>query len=172
VGARARTSGQLGRRLAIAVGSCPPSCITSGRGASRPAPTCSSTCAVILPKRTTFSSCRRLVCREPRPFVERFGERLLIFLNEDIRADAHAIYRRALKHVDVDATFIPENLAEVRYSTPVPAESKYHSTGGRRTLTNEERLALWPYFAEDVQRLEGILGRNLSHWRPPASTSS
>ena len=31
-------------------------------------------------------------------------------------------------------------------------------------LTSEERAAAWTYFADDVARLEDLLGKNLSLW--------
>lgn len=101
------------------------------------------------------------------PFLERFGERLLVFLNEDIRDHAPDVYRRALAHIDVDPNFTAEGVENVVFSTPAPEASNFHTRGGgRRSLTDAERAVLYPYFADDIDRLEGMLGRDLSRWRP------
>lgn len=106
------------------------------------------------------------------PYLERFGDRLLVLLNEEIDADPDDVYRRALSHLDLDTGFRPEELDRVRFSNPTPRGSKYRSSGReRRALSERERRALYPYFAADVERLETILGRDLSHWRPSGASS-
>lgn len=102
-----------------------------------------------------------------QPFVERFGDRLKVLLTEDVRSDAHAVYRSALEHLEVDPGFAPKGLEEVRFSNAPRAEGE-EGRGGtrRRSLTSEERARLYPYFAEDIDRLEPMIERDLSHWRP------
>ena len=51
------------------------------------------------------------------PFFERFGERLCVFLNDDIRADSAGVYRTALEHLGVDPKFVPEALEESASAT-------------------------------------------------------
>ena len=107
------------------------------------------------------------------PYRERFGERLLVFLNEDLQGDPRSVYRRALVHLDVDAGFVPDRLDKVRFSNRAPKASRYRSARqGRRPLSADERAALYPYFAADIDRLEQMLGRDLSHWRPPAASNA
>jgi hypothetical protein len=36
----------------------------------------------------------------------------------------------------------------------------------RSALSREERVELWPHFADDVRALEALLGRDLSAWDP------
>jgi hypothetical protein len=101
------------------------------------------------------------------PYAERFGERLRVFLNEDVRADAHGVYRRALEHVGVDPGFVPAGLSRVRFRNRTPRFSRYRSARGeRRPLSTAERRALSEYFADDIAVLERLLGRDLSAWRP------
>ncbi|HEX2265043.1 MAG TPA: hypothetical protein VHH14_02045, partial [Solirubrobacterales bacterium] len=62
--------------------------------------------------------------------------------------------------------FAPEELDEVVFSRSLPKGSRYWQEGsGRRPLSAEEKAALYEFFAEDVDRLEAMLGRDLSAWR-------
>jgi hypothetical protein len=105
--------------------------------------------------------------RSLAPYMERFGDRLTVFLNEDARTGPEAVYADALRTIGVDDSFVPEKLSEVVYSRVLPAGTRYWQEGGRRPLTAEEKHDLSVYFAEDVDRLEQMLGRDLSAWRQP-----
>ena len=104
--------------------------------------------------------------RSLAPYVDRFGDRLTVFLNEDARADPAGVYANALRRIGVDDSFVPEELDEVVFSRSLPKGSRYWQEGkGRRPLTAEEKAALYEFFAEDLDRLERMLGRDLSAWR-------
>jgi hypothetical protein len=56
------------------------------------------------------------------------------------------------------------------FSNRPPKPSAYHEgKDGRRKLTSEERAELYEYFRRDIDQLEGLLGRDLSIWRPSSS---
>jgi hypothetical protein len=102
-----------------------------------------------------------------RPFAERFGDRLQILLQEDAKEDAEALYRTALEHIGADPDFVSPDLNKVVHSYKPPPDSPYaQEDGRRRPLTAEEREELFGYFTDDVAELEGLIGRDLSLWRP------
>lgn len=97
------------------------------------------------------------------PFVRLFGERLLVILYDDVVADPQAAYLRALSHVGATEEQVPESLGTVvgRTRSSPTADSD---------LTASERSAVFDLFAADVERLEQMLGRDLSIWRPSVAT--
>lgn len=98
------------------------------------------------------------------PYVERFGDRLLVVLNEDSKRDPAGTYRSALEHIgNVDVDFVPAELTEVVFSRQPPAGSLYENSG----LPSEERNSLLPLFSDEIDRLEELIGRDLSSWREP-----
>jgi hypothetical protein len=105
--------------------------------------------------------------RSLTPYFERFGSRLCVLLNDDIKNDPALVYARALEHLGLQTGYLPPELDKVRFSNDVRKESRYAGADGRRRSMNEhERAALYPYFADDINRLEQMLGRDLSGWRP------
>jgi Sulfotransferase family len=94
------------------------------------------------------------------PFVERFGDQLLVLFYEDICADPADVYARVLGHLGVDPTFRPADLAKVRYPGRVTHDY---------VVTPEYRASLFDWYTEDVAQLEEWTGRDLSHWRPVAA---
>lgn len=93
-----------------------------------------------------------------RPFVELFGEQLLVLLHDDVRDQPGATYRRTLEHIGASDTFAPTDLAEVRYS------NKTSGAGGPTLAERERVLSL---YSEEISRLEEMLGRDLMSWRVP-----
>ena len=79
-----------------------------------------------------------------------------------------AVYEQALAHVGADPSFIPPELAAVRFSNTPPKHSglRRQTGSGYRELTVAQRYALWEYFEEDVAQLEQMMDRDLSMWRP------
>lgn len=101
------------------------------------------------------------------PYVERFGDSLIVLLLEDAKRDASGFYRAALEHIGARPDFEPERLREVLFRGIPPPDSEYRSdNGGKRELTPVERADLFSYFEDDVLRLERLLGRDLGRWRP------
>lgn len=100
------------------------------------------------------------------PYFERFGDRLEVFLHDNIAEKPGRVYVDALEHIGASSDFMPQGLRQVRHSGKPPEESGYAGEGGRRKLTPEERQELYEYFREDVDWLEALLGRDLSLWKP------
>jgi hypothetical protein len=102
-----------------------------------------------------------------KPFVERFGDRLQVLLQDDATRDPEGLYRGALEHVGADPGFVPPGLTRVVHSNKPPPDSPYtQEDGQRRPLTAEEREELFAYFTDDVAELESLIDRDLSVWRP------
>ena len=96
------------------------------------------------------------------PYRERFGDRLLVVLHDDVDDDPRGVYdERAAPHRR-DARL---RAARVRAGALQPSAAA-SSEPGRRPLTLDERRELWEYFADDVAKLEQMLGRDLSLWDP------
>jgi hypothetical protein len=101
-----------------------------------------------------------------RPYMKRFGPRLLVLLHDDIKVDPARLYERALRHIGASPDFVPDALTEVVFSNRGPSKLS-------NDLTLAERRQLWKYFRDDVRRLQKMIGRNLSMWDPdwvPPST--
>jgi hypothetical protein len=95
-----------------------------------------------------------------QPFVELFGDRLLVLLHDDIGPNPGAVFARALRHVGAAPDFVPTSLERVVFSNRDGADAR---TGD----SVEEWVELFEYFSGDVDRLERMLGRDLSIWRTP-----
>lgn len=101
------------------------------------------------------------------PYFDRFGDRLLVFLHDEVEREPERVYERALEHVGASQGFVPPQLGRFRYSGKIDEGSSYSAGGGRRRdLTFEERAEIYEYFRTDIGRLEGLLGRDLGLWRP------
>lgn len=94
-------------------------------------------------------------------YLELFGEQLLVVLHDDVREDPLWVYRTALEHVGADPSFVPESLAQVVFSNQQPERTKRDTS-----VSDADRRKLWPYFEDDVRRLEPMIGRDLSAWDP------
>jgi len=97
------------------------------------------------------------------PFQERFGEQLLVLLHDDIDDDPRGAYDRSLRHIGAAPDFMPPQLERVRFSNQ---QNPSRRRNGGRELTLEQRRELYEYFRADIQKLEHMLGRDLSIWDP------
>jgi hypothetical protein len=93
-------------------------------------------------------------------YVERFGDQLLVLLHDDIAEDAPGLYRRALAHIGAEPAFVPPDLTRELFANGGARKS------GLYGLTGDERRAMWPYFRDDVARLEEMFGLDLARWVP------
>jgi Sulfotransferase domain len=100
------------------------------------------------------------------PFLDRFGDQLLVLFHDQVAADPVRPYEAALRHVGADPTFVPDDLARVVFS------NQRGRAGRKSPLSLEDRIELWEYFRGDVARLERLLGVDLSYWEPGQSESS
>lgn len=96
------------------------------------------------------------------PYQERFGDRLLVVLHDDVDDDPRGVYDQALRHVGTEPNFVPPEFERVRFSHQQHASNE----PGRQPLTLDERREIWEYYAEDVAKLEKMIGRDLSIWDP------
>ncbi len=96
-----------------------------------------------------------------RPYRERFGDRLLVLLHDDLGTDAAGPYRATLHHIGADESFVPPALDRVRFSNRAGS-----GAADAAHLSPDERAELYAYFRADVAELEAMLGRDLSAWDP------
>jgi hypothetical protein len=97
------------------------------------------------------------------PFLFRFGDGLLVLLQDEVVEEPEKPYEAALRHIGADPSFRPAELAEVVFSNRERPKVNYSSP------SPEDREELWEYFRDDVTQLEEMLGRDLSRWRPGAA---
>jgi hypothetical protein len=101
------------------------------------------------------------------PFQARFGDRLLVTLHDDVDDDPRGVYDLALRHIGATDDFVPAELDRVRFSNQQGQAGAL--TEGELTL--DERTELYTYFADDIARLETMLGRDLSIWEPDRASA-
>ena len=93
------------------------------------------------------------------PYIRTFGDRLLVILYDDVIAEPVTTYKRALNHVGGSQDRVPESLSEV-------VGRGRSSRSLVPTLSDRDRADLYELFAADVDRLEDLIDRDLSDWRP------
>jgi hypothetical protein len=96
-----------------------------------------------------------------KPYVERFGDRLLVLLHDDVVTEPAATYTAALRHVGARTDFTPDDVSRVVFS----GRSR-KTRSAEYDLTSDDRVALWKFFRDDVERLAEMLDLDLSRWRP------
>lgn len=96
------------------------------------------------------------------PYVELFGDQLLVLLHDDADDDPRGVYDQALRHVGPAPDFVPAELERVRFSY------QQRPSAEGRELTLDERRELYEFFADDIRKLEKMTGRDLSLWEPDA----
>jgi hypothetical protein len=98
------------------------------------------------------------------PFQARFGERLLVLLHDDADDDPRGVYDRAVRHVGAEPNFVPPELERVRFSYQQQPSGETHA--GRKLTLAGRRELFETFFADDVRKLEEMIGRDLSCWDP------
>jgi Sulfotransferase domain len=96
-----------------------------------------------------------------QPFLDIFGDQLIVLLHDDVRSDPRTVFERAVRHVGAAPGFVPASLDRVVFS---------NQAGGDTAGPSEtERRGLFAYFRDDIDRLESILHRDLGAWRPTST---
>jgi hypothetical protein len=94
------------------------------------------------------------------PFLDAFGDGLLVLWQDDIATDSVGVYEAALRHIGASPHFRPAQLSKVVFSNRDREAGRFYE------LTYDDRLEMWEYFREDVARLEQMLDVDLSRWEP------
>ena len=81
-----------------------------------------------------------------------------MLLHDDVSADPTRCYARVISHLGA-TPFTPPNLGRFR-------ESQETLLPTVEAVDLEARRALYEYFRADVERLEGLIDRDLSMWDP------
>jgi len=98
------------------------------------------------------------------PFQARFGEHLLVLLHDDADDDPRGVYDRAVRHVGVQPDVFPPELERVRFSYQQRPSGDAHAASN---ITLDQRRELFEtFFADDIRKLEEMIGRDLSCWNP------
>lgn len=97
------------------------------------------------------------------PYVDRFGERLLVLLHDDIATDPAGLYREACAHVGASTDVVPPGLGKVRFSNR--REEATDAEVMRDELSDGERAVLMGYVRDEIDALEELLDLDLSRWR-------
>jgi hypothetical protein len=100
------------------------------------------------------------------PFLDRFGDRLLVLFHDEVAVDPVRPYQAALRHVGADPSYLPADLSQVVFSNQRGRAAR------RSPLSEDDRVELWEYFRDDVARLEQMLGVDLSCWAPGSERAS
>jgi hypothetical protein len=98
------------------------------------------------------------------PYLERFGDHLLVVLDDDVAADPRDVHRRVLEHLGVDPGHAPSTLRRTLFSNVAPR--RLRRSPRRPPLADADRAELFELFRDDVDRLEVMIGRDLGAWRP------
>jgi hypothetical protein len=98
--------------------------------------------------------------RSLQPYLDVFGDRLLVLVHDDITTDPAGVYAAALAHLGAKPGFAPSRLDRVLFSN----RRSVRATGPKPNL--EQRRALYMLFRPDVEELEAMTGRYLPSWDP------
>jgi hypothetical protein len=94
------------------------------------------------------------------PYWRRFRDRLLVVLDDDLRAEPAATYERILEHIGAPTGFEPRRRDWVLYSNAQTMWTK------DAELSDEARRAAYMLFRSDVEELEAMTGRYFPAWDP------
>ncbi len=116
-----------------------------------------------------------------RRFLDAFGDGVKVVIFDDFVADTPAVYAETLSFLGVDPGFEPDwdlraanaamRLGVLRQMRKLPPELRRVMRGGgqkhlgvKQPMSREFRSRLAERFAEDVEQLSTLLGRDLGHW--------
>lgn len=91
-------------------------------------------------------------------FADRFGDQLQVVFLDDVQRDPVGTYASVLRHIGADPDFVPDGLAQVRYSDRHVVDLPEPGLDARRFL--------YAWYRPDMVLLEGITGRDLADWDP------
>ena len=99
------------------------------------------------------------------PFWKRFGDQLLVVLQDDVRTQPEKVYETVLRHIGASPEFVPSHLDTVLFSN----RRMVRFSGPRPT--HDDLCRLYNLYRDDVAELEAMFGMDLSRWDPgpPAS---
>jgi hypothetical protein len=100
------------------------------------------------------------------PFLDVFGDHVLVVLHDDVAERAPALYAQALSHVGAATDVMPPGLDEVRFAY---RQRRGVDASAMKGLTPDERRTLYEFFASDIAKLEKMLELDLSRWKPPGT---
>lgn len=99
-------------------------------------------------------------------YYELFGAAgIRVFLYEDLAADPAGVVRECFRFLGVDDGFVADTRDRPNATSSLPAER-------RPPLRPEVRARLAAGYADDLTRLERLIGRDLSAWRAGADRAS
>lgn len=101
--------------------------------------------------------------RSLRPYLERFGDNLLVLRHDDVRDDPATLYRDVCRHLEVRDDVIPEGVREVKHSN---RDAVPDAVLASAELTADERRQMWTtWFADEMTELERMLPIDIGPWR-------
>lgn len=107
--------------------------------------------------------------RSLEPYKRRFGDRLLVVLQDDVKSEPARVYSRVLAHAGVEPSFRPAGLGAVRHSNRDDVPPQVLAAA---KLSDGQRADVYDrFFAEDVQRLASLTDETLSRWEPARGQS-
>ena len=141
-----------------------------------------------------YSDFPRYAKQLKRYYAEFSADQILVFLYEDFRDDPKAMLRKIFAFIGVDASFAPNVTVETNMGgqprhawlqhlvmrpnvlatlaaliVPMGARRKIRDMVSRRNLARDHmppdaRARLQGLLRDDIVRLQGLIGRDLSHW--------
>ena len=86
-------------------------------------------------------------------------------LHDDIRDQPLAVYEQALRHVGAEPGFVAPELDQVLFSNRTDESGRADPATTTRCRRRSEPSCI-EYFRDDVDRLERLIERDLSGWKP------
>jgi hypothetical protein len=94
------------------------------------------------------------------PFWKRFGDQILLVLQDDVRTQPEKVYEDVLRHIGAPTGFVPNHLDTVLFSN----RRTVRFSGPRPT--HDQLCTLYNLYRDDVAELESMVGMDLTRWDP------